>query len=50
MNQLYKVIGISLLLGLLAYPTYELAKDFAQTRDLKMQHTSYNYSKYLRYE
>lgn len=52
MNQVKKIIGTSLLLAFLAswvYPTYQFTKDFVQTRDARMQQTSYNFSKYLRY-
>ncbi len=49
MTKLHKIVGVSLLLGLLSYPTYKIAKDYAQSRDLKIQHVSDNFSKYLRY-
>lgn len=49
MNKLSTIIGVSVLLGLLIYPSYKLAKDFAIARDFRMQHTSENFSKYLRW-
>jgi hypothetical protein len=49
MNKVSTIVSVLVLLVLLIYPTYKLARNFANARDTRMQHTSYNFSKYLRY-
>jgi hypothetical protein len=41
--------AIVLLAIAIAYPTYDFAKEFVNKRDLRVQNTHYNFSKYLRY-
>jgi hypothetical protein len=49
MQKLAPIAGVILLAIALAYPTYDFAKDFVNKRDLRVQNTHYNFSKYLRY-
>ena len=49
MKKFATVTGVVLLAISLAYPTYDFAKDFVNKRDLRVQNTHYNFSKYLRY-
>jgi hypothetical protein len=44
-----KTLGIIVLGLAVAYPTYDLAKEFVNKRDLIVQNTNINFSKYLRY-
>ncbi|MBE9222945.1 hypothetical protein IQ215_09590 [Cyanobacterium stanieri LEGE 03274] len=47
-NKYTKTIGSLALLIALAYPTYDIMRDFANQRDGRMQSTSYEFSRYLR--
>ncbi|MGY6528692.1 MAG: hypothetical protein ACXITR_02070 [Cyanobacterium sp.] len=47
-NKYTKVIGSLALLVALAYPTYDVMRDFTNQRYGRMQSASYEFSRYLR--
>ena len=49
MKNFVKVTGIVLMVVTIAHPTYDFAKQFVNKRDLRVQNTHVNFSKYLRY-
>lgn len=50
MSNIYvKIFGSLTLLVVLAHPTYDVMKDFANQRDGRMQSTHYEFSRYLRH-
>ena len=49
MKNFVKVTGIVLMAIAIAHPMYDFAKQFVNQRDLRVQNTHVNFSKYLRY-
>ncbi len=49
MRKFATITGVVLLALALVYPTYDFVKNFVNRRDLRVQNTHYNFSKYLRY-
>lgn len=49
MKKFAQTTGVILLAIAIAYPAYDLTKDFVNKRDLRVQNTHFNFSKYLRY-
>lgn len=49
MKRLAQTTGIAFLAIALVYPTYNFTQEFVNKRDLRVQNTHYNFSKYLRY-